>query len=189
MVGDDPARPSFERLAQTIGVHKRVTFAGYQADIAAYYGAADAFVLPALYDPSPDATMEAMASGLPAIVSTQSGAADLVLAHEAGFAGACRDADAVAASMHALADPLLRQAMGTRARDAVLPFSPPAMTLKLVLIYKALLEASVAHRMAAKAAAERPAAAEAPPLHGEDGLDSETLPHLPAAGPPVSPKP
>jgi hypothetical protein len=48
-----------------------------------------------------------------------------------------------------------------------------------VQIYKDLLEASVAHRMAAKAAAvarQGAAAAEAPLLHGEDGLGSETLP-------------
>ena len=56
------------------------------------------------------------------------------------------------------------------------------MTLKLVLIYKELLEFSIAHKLAAKAAAREPAAkGEAEPLHGEDGLDSETIPHAPGA--------
>ncbi len=190
VVGSDRDDAAFERAATAAGVRDRVIFAGYQADIAAYYGAADAFVLPALYDPSPDASMEAMATGLPAIVSTKSGAADLVTAHEAGFVTGSRDANAVAAAMRALQDPMLRQTMGARARDAVLPFSPAAITLKLVLIYKELLEASVAHKMAAKAAARRAAEAEAPPLHGDDGLASETLPHPPAAPPaPDVPKP
>ena len=60
-----------------------------------------------------------------------------------------------------------------------------------MLIYKELLEASIAHKLAEKAAARRAPAtmSEAPPLHGEDGLDSETLPHDPrtevvVAGPP-----
>ncbi len=179
VVGRDDDVHAFERLAQERGVRGRVTFAGYQADVAPWYGAADAFVLPARYDPSPDATLEAMASGLPAITSTRSGAASLVTAHEAGFTCAAQDADAVAAGMNALLAAPLRQAMGARAREAVLPFSPAAMTLKLVLIYKELLEASVAHKMAAKAAAQArqgAAAAEAPHLHGEDGLGSETLP-------------
>ena len=62
------------------------------------------------------------------------------------------------------------------------------MTLKLVLLYKELLEASVAHRMAARAArdaeaASASAAQEAPPLHGEFGLDSETLPAGPIGNP------
>lgn len=186
VVGSDANAATFERLAATAGVGKRVTFTGYQADIAAYYGAADAFVLPSLYDPSPDATMEAMAAGLPSIVSTRSGAADLVTTHEAGFVIGSRDAGAIAQAMRALQDAPLRQAMGARAREAVLPFSPAAITLKLVLIYKELLEATVAHKMAAKAAAaKRAAEAEAPMLHGEDGLGSETLPHPPAVDPPV----
>ena len=59
----------------------------------------------------------------------------------------------------------------------MLPLSPSAMTLKLVLLYKELLEASVAHKSAARAAAAAASTTpvEAPPLHGEDGLDSETL--------------
>lgn len=190
VVGSDERVGSFERIALEHGVRERVTFVGYQADVAPYHGAADAFVLPALYDPSPDATMEAMASGLPVAVSTQSGAAALAMAQDAGFVHDARDAGAFAASMRALLDPAMRQAMGARAREAVLPFSPSAMTLKLVLIYKELLEASVAHRLAQKAPPVPPAAApdtaprEAPHLHGEFGLDSETLPHAPPADAP-----
>ncbi len=182
VVGNDDRVGSFERIALEHGVRDRVTFAGYQADVAPYHGAADAFVLPAVYDPSPDATMEAMASGLPVAVTTQSGAATLASAHDAGFVHDARDVLAFTTSMRALLDVSARQAMGARARDAVLPFSPSAMTLKLVLIYKELLEASVAHRMPQKAAAVPPAAPsgtpprEAPHLHGEFGLDSETIP-------------
>lgn len=187
IVGNDERVGAYKRLAHDRGVRERVTFAGFQSDIAPYYGAADAFVLPALYDPSPDATMEAMASGLAVVTSTRSGAADLVIQHEAGFVCDSHDAAALATHMRALLDPELRQAMGARARDAVLPFAPAAMTLKLVLIYKALLEASVAHKMAPKSASAQPAPApaEAAPLHGDDGLGSETLPHPPASPPPV----
>jgi len=195
VVGNDDRVGSFERIAQEHGVRERVTFAGYQADVAPYFGAADAFVLPALYDPSPDATMEAMASGLPVVVATQSGVADLAAAHDAGFVHDALDAGAFAASMRALLEASVREAMGARARDAVLPFSPSAMTLKLVLIYKELLEASVAHKMAPKAAPAQaappaPPPAEAPHLHGEFGLDAETLPHASSADapPPAPPK-
>lgn len=184
VVGRDEDTSHFDRLAREHGVRERVTFAGYQDDVAPCYGAADAFVLPGLYEPSPDATIEAMASGLPVVTGTRSGAAGLLADHDAGFVCAPRDAGAVAAGMKALQDDGLAQAMGARARDAVLPFSPAAMTLKLVLIYKELLEASVAHRLAAKVApAAEPVPAEAAPLHGEDGLGSETLPHAPGTLP------
>ena len=63
----------------------RVTFAGPQTDPKPYYGAADAFVLPTLYDPFPNAALEAMACGLPVVTSTKSGAAELVAEHDAGF--------------------------------------------------------------------------------------------------------
>jgi hypothetical protein len=94
---------------------------------------------------------------------------------------------ALANHMRALGDPQLREVLGANARKAVLPLTPAATTLKLVLIYKELLEFSIAHKLAAKAASRRePAAsAEAEPLHGEDGLDSETLPHPPHVDPSV----
>lgn len=136
-------------------------------------------MLHASYDATPDAAMEAMASGLPVVTSTKSAAAELVQAHAAGFVCDSRDIPTLVTHMRALLDGDARSRMGDSARRAVLPLSPAAMTLKLVLLYKELLEASVAHRMAARGVplATRPPAtsAEAPPLHGEDGLQSETL--------------
>ena len=181
VVGEDHHLDTFKRQARDLGVRERVVFAGWQADAAPFYGASDAFVLPTLYDSFPDAAMEALASGLPVVTSTMSGAAELVREHDCGFVCASRDSDALAAHMTALLDAGTRARFAVSARDAVLPLSPAAMTLKLVLLYKELLEASVAHRMAARptsAPATTPpvAAGEAPPLHGEDGLQSETLP-------------
>jgi UDP-glucose:(heptosyl)LPS alpha-1,3-glucosyltransferase len=181
VVGEDPDLDTFKRQARDLGVRERVVFAGFQADVAPFYGASDAFVLPTLYDSFPDAAMEALASGLPVVTSTMSGAAELVREHDCGFVCASRDADALAGHLAALLDPDMRARLAVNARNAVLPLSPAAMTLKLVLLYKELLEASVAHRMAGRAASAATAApqvatAEAPPLHGDDGLQSETLP-------------
>jgi hypothetical protein len=125
------------------------------------------------------------------VTSDRTGAAELVSENDAGFVVPARNPDALAASMRALLEPELRARLGGNARSAALPLSPAAMTLKLVLLYKDMLEASVAHRMAARAAREaaNAAPAEAPPLHGEFGLDSETLPHAPHEGPPPPAKP
>jgi UDP-glucose:(heptosyl)LPS alpha-1,3-glucosyltransferase len=191
VVGDDRRLETFKTLAHEHGVRERVTFAGLQADVAPFYGAADAFVLPAIYDSFPDAAMEALAAGLPVVTSTMSGAAELVTEHDAGFVCAARDTAALAGHLERLLDPGTRAGLSERARAAVLPLTPAAMTLKLVLIYKELLEASVARRGAARGGAAAsatpppvatPAAAapvEAPPLHGEDGLGSETIPSGP----------
>ncbi|MFO1395891.1 MAG: glycosyltransferase family 4 protein [Burkholderiales bacterium] len=179
VVGDDRRMDAWKHAAYDAGVRERVHFTGPQPDVSPYYGAADAFVLPTLYDSFPDAAMEALACGLPVVTSTRSGAAELVTDHDAGFVCDARDAGALGAHLRTLLDADLRARLGANARNAVLPLSPAAMTLKLVLLYKELLEASVAHRAATRAPEPPPPspAAEAPPLHGEFGLDSETLPH------------
>ncbi len=174
IVGEDRHSKQYRQMALSLGVRDRVTFAGYQQSVAPYYGSADAFVLPTIYDAFPSAALEALASGLPVVTSTTSGAAELVSAHDTGFVCAARDVDALAGHMRALLDPSMRAPMAVRAREAALPLSPAAMTLKLVLLYKQLLEASVAHRMATRAGAATVSAGAAP-LHGDDGLQPETL--------------
>ena len=153
VVGREKRLAPYARAAQAAGVAQRISFAGPQADAKPFFGAADAFVLPTLYDPLPNAALEAMACGLPVITSTKSGAAELVVRHDAGFVCEARDTSALAAHMRALMEPAARERLGAHARDAVLPLTPDAMTLALVLLYKSLLEESVARRKAAKARA------------------------------------
>ncbi|HEY6863510.1 MAG TPA: glycosyltransferase family 4 protein, partial [Burkholderiales bacterium] len=65
--GDKDLRRYEARARRSSG---RVTFAGPQSDPKPFYGAADAFVLPTLYDPCPNAALEAMACALPIVTST-----------------------------------------------------------------------------------------------------------------------
>ena len=118
-----------------------MTLVGGEADRRPYYGAADVFVLPSLYDPSPDTALEAMACGLPVITSTKSGAAELVREHDCGLVGPSGDVAALAAHMQALQDPATRARFAANARRAVLPLSPSAITLQQVLLYRDLLAA------------------------------------------------
>ena len=84
------------------GVAGRVTFAGAQTDPKPYYGAADAFVLPTLYDALSNAVLEALACGLPVVTSDRCGAGELVAEHGAGTVCGARDIGAIAAGMRAL---------------------------------------------------------------------------------------
>ncbi len=144
VVGRDKMLRAYRRLARRHGVRARVVLLGPQDETMPFYGAADVFVLPTLYDPCPNAALEAMACALPVITSTKCGAAELVLEHDAGFVCQARDIEALAGHMSALTDPELRNAMGARARDAVLPLTPAAMTLQLALLYRDLLAAAYA---------------------------------------------
>ncbi len=167
VVGREAHPQGYARLARSLGLSGRVHIAGPQTDPKAYFGAADAFVLPTIYDPCPNAALEAMACALPVVTSTKSGVAELLAANDAGLVCPSRDAGALAAHMRALLDPALRDRMGANARRAVEPLTPEAMTLELVLLYRELLAASVARRRSAPAAASsppasRPAAPEPP---------------------------
>ncbi|MEO8740728.1 MAG: glycosyltransferase family 4 protein [Casimicrobiaceae bacterium] len=153
VVGRDKALRHYKRLARRLGVRERVSMLGPQDDAKPFYGTADVFVLPTLYDPCPNAALEAMACGLPVITSTRCGAAELVIEHDAGFVCPARDIDALARHMQALTDASLRAAQGARARAAVLPLTPSAMTLQMALLYRDLLAAAYAARPVTKAAA------------------------------------
>ena len=129
--------------ARKLAVADRVTVVDSHGDMRAYYGVADVFVSPSIYEPSPDFVLEAMACELPVIGSTKSGVAELLAEHDCGFAFESSDAAALAAHMRSLHESALRARLGENARRAVLPLSPAAMTLALVLLYRDLLAATV----------------------------------------------
>lgn len=70
LVGHGPERARLEALAEQLGVHERVHFAGWQANIPEILAAASVCVLPSRWEGMPNILLEAMATGLP-FVSTQ----------------------------------------------------------------------------------------------------------------------
>jgi UDP-glucose:(heptosyl)LPS alpha-1,3-glucosyltransferase len=171
----------YRELAREFGVADRITVADPEIDLRSYYGAADAFVLPTLYDPAPDATLEAMACGLPVVTSTKSGAAELLLEHDAGFVCPAGDVAGLAAQMRSLLAPETRERLGANARKAVLPLSPAAITLQLVLLYRDLLAATVTARAKGRAARKAREAA-SPGPRSTPAPDAEpAAPKAPAA--------
>lgn len=84
VVGGDVAAP-YKRLAEQLGVRERVIFAGARSDLPKIYPAADAFVLPTLYETFALVCLEAMASGLPVLASPVGGIEDYLRDGENGF--------------------------------------------------------------------------------------------------------
>ena len=139
VVGKDRHPSRYESLARTMHVANRVTFAGAQTDPRPFYGSADAFVLPTLYDALSNAVLEALASGLPVITSDRCGAGELVRAHDAGVVCGARDIEAIAGAMRGMLDATFRQQAGERAIAAVADLTPAAMAARLVTLYETLL--------------------------------------------------
>jgi len=141
VVGADKDLPRLRRAAEQAKLAGRVHFTGGQEDVRPWYGMADCFVLPTLYDPFPNAALEAMASGLPLITSLQCGAAEFV---ESGIEGyVCRDPlDVVelARCLNLAAAPGQAQRMGAAARRKVEPYGLAVMAQQLTRLYSELLQ-------------------------------------------------
>ena len=146
VAGKDRRIDRYRALARRRGVAERVVFAGAVDDVSPVLGAADAFVLPTLYDPLPNACLEAMAAGLPVVTSTQCGAAEMVRAHGGGFVVDALDIEGLSEAMTRLLDPATRWALGARSRAAVLPLTPAAMTAQLLALYESLLAEATGSR-------------------------------------------
>jgi UDP-glucose:(heptosyl)LPS alpha-1,3-glucosyltransferase len=99
--------------------HPRVLMLGRRSDVAHLYAAADAFIFPTLYDPFPNAVLEAMASGLPVIVSRVAGVSEIIQ-DDSIVVENPRDVDEVAAAVRKLEDPAVRKPMGEAARRKAL---------------------------------------------------------------------
>jgi UDP-glucose:(heptosyl)LPS alpha-1,3-glucosyltransferase len=140
VVGRDKQQRHFETLAQRWGKAGRVRFLGPQKSVESLYGAADALVLPTLYDPFPNVCFEAMATGIPVITSTKSGAAELLQAGHNGFVCDALDSGALRRHMQALAERTLAQAMGAAARATAERYPMAQAAQQTLALYRSLLE-------------------------------------------------
>jgi glycosyltransferase involved in cell wall biosynthesis len=126
-VGDGAVRAQLELQAASVapGV---VQFAGFaqREQLAIYYALAEMVILPTYTDTWGLVVNEAMACGLPVIVSQIAGcAADLVKENWDGLLVAPRDVAALTSAMRTLADqPELRTTMGANSMQHIAHYSP-----------------------------------------------------------------
>ncbi|NTU77951.1 MAG: glycosyltransferase family 4 protein [Chloroflexales bacterium] len=84
LVGDGSLRGALEQQANSLGVRDYVHFAGFQADPRPYLGLLDLFVLPVPFGSASIALLEAMAMGIPSIISF-GGKGEAVVPGESGY--------------------------------------------------------------------------------------------------------
>ncbi|MEM9922470.1 MAG: glycosyltransferase family 4 protein [Cyanobacteria bacterium P01_D01_bin.50] len=127
----------YPQLAASLGVSERVHFMGFRRDIPSIMKVVDLFVFPSRYEPFGLVVTEAMATGLPVITASCTGAAPLV-SEEAGIV--LPDADdrkALAAALHKLSvNPDLRIKMGQTARAIALQHTWKKMAQQYVDLFE-----------------------------------------------------
>lgn len=147
MVGAGPQEAQLRDLAQAFGVARRVHFAGRVPDdqLAAYYHAADLFVLPSHLraEAFGIVQLEAMAAGLP-VISTELGTGTSVVnEHGAtGFVVPPSDPQALSRAIAVLLDnPALREQLGAQARQRVVAeYTHDQMIERTLAVYGEAIE-------------------------------------------------
>jgi glycosyltransferase involved in cell wall biosynthesis len=121
LVGDGPDREHLEERAHELGIVKRCLFLGYQDDVAPYYAAIDALLLPSVNEGTPVSVIEALAAERPAVATRVGGVPDVVRDGIDGYLVGVGDASTLGARLADLAnDPAGRAEMGREGRARVL---------------------------------------------------------------------
>lgn len=118
VVGDGPDRVALESQAAALGLADDVRFLGNRRDVPALLAAADLFVLSSLWEGLPLALLEAMAAGLPAVVTAVGGNVEVVEHGKSGILVPAADEQALAEVLSSVMhDPLQRERIGKAARE------------------------------------------------------------------------
>lgn len=159
VVGDGELRPEVAARAAEPDLAGRVQLLGIRADVAEVVGGADLYVSAARWEGLPRTLLEAVAVGVPTLVTDVGGVRDVVAPGVTGELVAPGDPAALAAAIEAsLADPSGRAARAGAARAVVGAFGEEEMARRTMAVYDEVL--GIQNR--------RAAADGSPPIPDED---------------------
>ena len=144
ILGDGEQRAEVEALTQELGLAEQVHLVGFRQidELPAFYALAGAFILPSTTEQWGLVVNEAMASGLPVLVSDRCGcASDLVEDGRNGFTFDPYDINALADLMGKIAsDHCDRSAMGRASQEIISQWSPETFATGLQRAVEAALQ-------------------------------------------------
>ena len=121
LVGDGPELATLQALASDAGLRDLVHFEGFRSDPLVFMRRASIFALPSRFEGMPNALLEAMAAGLPSVVTDASpGPLEMVCNGHQGLVVPTDDVSAFAAALQKLMlDGDLRNRCGVAARTTL----------------------------------------------------------------------
>ena len=144
LVGDGPDRPAIERRAKELGIMRNTLFLGFQQDVAPFYAAFDALLLPSVSEGTPVSAIEALAAGRPVVATRVGGVPDVVRDGVDGLLAEPGAIEELSDGLERLArDPELRERMGAAGRERVAGrYGVGRLVDEMDLLYRSLLEAN-----------------------------------------------
>jgi glycosyltransferase involved in cell wall biosynthesis len=140
IIGDGALKTELMERTKLLRLGEVVQFFGFQNNMADFLHASDIFVLPSRYEAMPIVLLEALASGLPCIVTDVGENAEVIENGVQGFVILPDQIPALTKAMEALlSDPTLCKAMGAKALDKAKNFSDLKMVELLQGLYKEIL--------------------------------------------------
>jgi glycosyltransferase involved in cell wall biosynthesis len=138
LLGEGVLTRNLMEHAASLDLGRHVTFFGERTDVGDWLSRADLFVMSSVSEGLPVSLLEAMEAGLPQVVTSVGGMAEVVGMSGGGTLVPPRDPRALAASMVALADNPRRLAeLGARSRACYRQhFSPERMNAEYLDLYR-----------------------------------------------------
>ena len=117
LAGGGPREDALREMAENLGIPGRVTFRGFQRDVAGILAGAQVLALSSASEAFPYVILEAMRAGLPVVASKVGGIPEAVVHGETGLLFPAGDAEALRACLSLLlGNPRLRREMGAAGR-------------------------------------------------------------------------
>ena len=135
------AVPSIINLAESLGLRKKIIFAGFRTDIPQILACMDIYVQPSVKEALCSAIIQAMAMGKPVVATRVGGIPELVVDGQTGLLCEAENPENLAQNILKLANqPELRHQMGLRGLErAIKHFSLDHMTDEIENVYRSLI--------------------------------------------------
>jgi glycosyltransferase involved in cell wall biosynthesis len=138
--GDGNLREATHALARELGMDEHILFLGSRDDVPRVLQALDVFVMTSSNEGTPNAAMEAMACGLPCVLTDTGDCKDLVAEGETGFVASVGDVEALAGYILRLAgDAPLRRRLGDAGHTRVQAYDVHTMAQQYAALYDELM--------------------------------------------------
>ena len=144
VVGGDRHPETYAAKAKALGIGNRVVFAGVQREAEKFYGAADIFAIPSLQEAFGNVVLEAMASELPAITTSLSGASEVM---EGDLKNLILkdplDAKGLAEIINQMTDYSVRKKLSIKAREIARAYTLEANAKAIEILCRRVIEDSL----------------------------------------------